>query len=123
MNDLEDGDVLLPPDTDTASTLEVIPVHEDMHGEVESDGNPRHSGQTDQLSVAQQGGSAMVIGVQEGQRLLLEEKEDRVNEFQILGQIRELSRVSLQFIVSNDRQSLHSTREPAVASNHPHDDR
>lgn len=40
LGDLHDGDVLLPPDTDTSGCLEVVPVHDDVYGEVESDGNP-----------------------------------------------------------------------------------
>lgn len=65
-----------------------------MHSQVQGDGNPGDSSQTDQLGVAQQGGSAMVVGVEEGQWLLLEEQEDRVKQFQILGQVRELHDVS-----------------------------
>lgn len=40
LDDLHDGDVLLPPDTDATCGLEVVPVHDDVNGEVESDGNP-----------------------------------------------------------------------------------
>lgn len=65
-----------------------------MHGKVQGDGDPRDSGQTDQLGVAQQGGSAMVVGVEEGERLLLEEQEDRVEQFQVFGQVGELFSVS-----------------------------
>lgn len=40
LENLHDGDVLLPPDADTARRLEVVPVHDDMDHEVESDWNP-----------------------------------------------------------------------------------
>jgi hypothetical protein len=34
LSDLEDGDVLLPPDADSTRGLEVVPVHDDVDGEV-----------------------------------------------------------------------------------------
>jgi hypothetical protein len=40
LDDLETSDPLLPPDADTAGTLEVVPVHDDVDAEVEGDGNP-----------------------------------------------------------------------------------
>ena len=40
LGDLHDGDVLLPPDADAARTLEVVPVHDDVHTEVEGNGDP-----------------------------------------------------------------------------------
>jgi hypothetical protein len=66
LNDLEAGDPLLPPNTDTTSALEVVPVHNDVNEKVQDDGNPRDGGGTDELSVAEEGGSAMVIAVEEG---------------------------------------------------------
>lgn len=40
LNDLETGDPFLPPDTDAAGALEVVPVHHNVNHEVESDRNP-----------------------------------------------------------------------------------
>lgn len=40
LDDLETGDPLLPPDADATSALEVVPVHDDVNHQVESDGNP-----------------------------------------------------------------------------------
>jgi len=40
LNDLHHGDVLFPPDADTTSRLEVVPVHDDVNTEVEDNGNP-----------------------------------------------------------------------------------
>lgn len=40
LDDLEASDPLLPPDTDAASALEVVPVHDDMNRQVEGDRNP-----------------------------------------------------------------------------------
>ena len=40
LDDLETGDPLLPPDADAARALEVVPVHDDVDGQVEGDGHP-----------------------------------------------------------------------------------
>ena len=80
LDDLKASNVLLPPDTDTASALEVVPVHNNVHQKVDSDWNPLDGGQADQLSVAKESGGAVVVGVEEGQRLLLEEQENGVEE-------------------------------------------
>jgi hypothetical protein len=90
LDDLKNGNVLLPPDTDTTSTLEVVPVHNNMDGQVESDGNPGNRGQSNQLSPAQQSGGAVVVGVEESQGLLLQDKEDGVKEFEVLVEVIEL---------------------------------
>ncbi len=44
LQDLELGDVLLPPDADAARGLEVVPVHDDVDEEVERDGHPGDGG-------------------------------------------------------------------------------
>ena len=61
-----------------------------MNQKVNSDGNPLHSGQTNELSVAQKSGGTVVIRVEEGQRLLLEEQENGVDQFKVFGQVVEL---------------------------------
>lgn len=68
LQDLELGDVLLPPDADAARGLEVVPVHDDVHEEVERDGHPGDGGYPGELGVAEEGGGAVVVGVQEGWR-------------------------------------------------------
>ena len=40
LGDLADGDVLLPPDADASRALEVVPVHDDVDGQVECDDGP-----------------------------------------------------------------------------------
>ena len=40
LHDLEDGDVFLPPNLDSSSALEVVPVHDNVHGEIEGNDNP-----------------------------------------------------------------------------------
>lgn len=40
LDDLHDGDVLLPPDADATCGLEVVPVHDNVDGQVQGDGNP-----------------------------------------------------------------------------------
>lgn len=90
LDDLETGNPLLPPNTDTTSALKVVPVHNDVNEEVQDDGNPRDGGGTDELSVAKEGGGTMVIAVEEGQRLLLEEKEDGIKKLKVLGEVVEV---------------------------------
>lgn len=53
LQNLQHGDVLLPPDADATGALEVVPVHDNVHEQVDGDGNPLHGGQTNKLSVAQ----------------------------------------------------------------------
>jgi hypothetical protein len=61
-----------------------------MDGQVEDDWDPGDGGMAEELSVAQKGSGAVVVGVQECERLLLEEEEDGVEEFEVLGQVVEL---------------------------------
>ena len=90
LGDLEDGDVLLPPDADATRGLEVVPVHDDVDGEVEGDDDPGDGGVAEELGVAEKSGGTVMVGVQEGERLLLEDEEDGVNQFEVLGQVVEL---------------------------------
>lgn len=92
MDDLQTGDPLLPPDTDTAGALEVVPVHDDVDEQVDGDHHPLHRGQANELGVTQQGRRAVVIGMEEGQRLLLQKQENRVQKLEVLGEIVELWR-------------------------------
>jgi hypothetical protein len=61
-----------------------------VDGQVESDDNPRNSGVAEELSVAEKRGGTVVVGVQEGKRLLLEDKEYGVDQFEVLGQVVQL---------------------------------
>ena len=79
LDDLEDGDVFLPPDADAARGLEVVPVHYDVHGEVEGYGDPGDGGVAEELGEAEEGGGAVVVGVEEGEGFLFEEEEDGVD--------------------------------------------
>jgi hypothetical protein len=90
LGDLQDGDVFLPPNADATGGLEVVPVHDDVDGEVEGDDNPGNSGVAEELGVAEKSGGTVVVGVQEGQGLLLKDKEDGVNQFEVLGQVVQL---------------------------------
>lgn len=49
----------------------------------------------EKLGEAQEGGSAVVVGVKEGQRLLLEKEEDGVDELEVLGEVVKLGEVSV----------------------------
>lgn len=66
LDDLHHGDVLLPPNADAPGALEVVPVHDDVDHEVEGDDGPGDGRVADELSVAEKGGRAMVVGVEEG---------------------------------------------------------
>lgn len=90
MHNLQHGDVLLPPNPDTAGTLEVVPVHNNVDEQVDGDGNPLHGSQTNQLSVAEESGGTVVISVEEGQGLLLENQENSVQELDVFVEVVEL---------------------------------
>ena len=69
-----------------------------MNKQIDINDNPLDSSQTDKLSVAQKGGGTMVVGMKEGQGLLLEEQEDGVEQLKVLGEVVELKvRASLAF--------------------------
>lgn len=68
----------------------VLPVHDHVHSEVQGDRNPRNGSVSNKLSVAEQGSGAMMIGVKESKWLLLENQEDSVNEFEVLGEVVQL---------------------------------
>lgn len=93
LGDLQDGDVLLPPDADAARGLEVVPVHDNVDGEVEGDDDPGDGGVAEELGVAEESGGTVVVGVEEGQGLLLEDEEDGVDQLEVLGQVIELEGV------------------------------
>lgn len=65
LSDLQACDVLLPPDLDATSALEVVPVHDDMDRQVEGNDGPLDGGRANQLGVAQEGGSTVVVAVEE----------------------------------------------------------
>jgi hypothetical protein len=133
LDDLHDGDVALPPDADAARALEVVPVHDDVHHQVQRDGHPRDGRVADELGVAEQGRGAVVVRVEEGcksisistapssvnrtQRLLLQEQEDGVQQLEVLShviQLRPSARSCLRggktHIVENDQM----VRPPAI---------
>ena len=90
LGDLEDGDVLLPPNANATGGLEVVPVHDNVDGQVEGDDNPGDGGVAEELGVAEKRGGTVVVCVQESERLLLEDKEDGVDQFEVLGQVVQL---------------------------------
>lgn len=90
LHNLQHGDVLLPPDTDAAGALEVVPVHDHVDEQVDGDGHPLHGSQTNQLGVAEKSGGTVVVGVKEGQGLLLEDQENSVQEFDVFVDVVEL---------------------------------
>ncbi|RDW76874.1 uncharacterized protein DSM5745_06866 [Aspergillus mulundensis] len=65
LRDLQYGDVPLPPDLNAPRALEIVPVHHDVHGEVQCNRDPGDGGAPDQLDVAEEGGCAVVVRVQE----------------------------------------------------------
>ena len=90
LQNLQHGNVLLPPDADTTGALEVVPVHDNVHEQVDGDGNPLHGGQTNKLSVAQESRGTVVVGVEESQGLLLKDKEDGVKQLNVLVDVVQL---------------------------------
>lgn len=64
-----------------------------MDKQVDGDRHPLHGSHTDKLSVAEEGGGTVVVGVEEGQWLLLEDKEDSINELDVFVDVVELIKV------------------------------
>lgn len=106
LDDLKTGDPLLPPDADAARALEVVPVHDDVNHQVERDRDPGDGGEADELGVAEESSRAVVVAVEEGcsglalawvcgiwpptQWLLLQDQEDGIDQFEVLGEVVEL---------------------------------
>ena len=65
LQDLEAHDPFFPPDADTARALKVVPVHDDVDGEVEGDWDPGDGRLARQLRVAEEDGRAVMIAVEE----------------------------------------------------------
>lgn len=93
LENLQHGDVLLPPDANTTGTLEVVPVHHDVDQQVDSDRHPLYGRHTNKLGVAEKGGSTVVVSVKEGQWLLLEDQEDGINELDVFVDVVKLVKV------------------------------
>lgn len=63
----------------------------------------------DQLSVAQKSSGTMVVGMEEGKWLLLEDQEDGVNELEIFREVVHLHFVSCILSLRLTSQNSHST--------------
>jgi hypothetical protein len=66
--------------------------------QVDGDGHPLHGSHTNKLGVAKKGGGTVVVGVEEGQWLLLEGQEDGVNELDVFVDVVELSRLLVSML-------------------------
>ena len=65
LDDLECGEVLLPPDANTGSGAHVVVVHEDMDCQVQGDRDPGNRGVSSKLDKAENHGHRVVEVVQE----------------------------------------------------------
>ena len=65
LQDLEARDPFFPPDADAAGALEVVPVHDDVDGQVEGDWDPGDGCLARQLRVAEEDRCAVVVAVEE----------------------------------------------------------
>lgn len=66
-----------------------------MNAQVQRYGHPRDCSVTDELCIAEKSGCAMVIGMEEGQRLLFEDEEDGIDQFEVFGQVVHLEDLSV----------------------------
>ena len=64
LGDLETCDPFLPPDADTTRSLKIVPIHDYVDGEVESNWHPRHRSVSFQLGVAKKGRRAMMVAME-----------------------------------------------------------
>lgn len=65
MQYLKARDPFFPPDADAAGALEVVPVHEDVDGQIEGDGDPGDGRLARQLRVAEEDRCAVMVAVEE----------------------------------------------------------
>ena len=65
LGDLETCDPFLPRDADTSCSLEIVPIHYHVDGEVQSDWHPRHRSVSFQLGVAEECSGAMMVAMEE----------------------------------------------------------
>lgn len=65
LDDLEGGQVLLPPDADTGGRAHVVVVHQDVDGQVKGNGDPGDGGVATELDEAEDHGHRVVEVVQE----------------------------------------------------------
>ena len=112
LEDLKPCDPLLPPDPDAARALKVVPIHEDVDRQVEGYGHPGNRRLPTQLGVAEQDRCAVMVAVEKcccptsqkerdayaksrraapTHRFLLENKKDGVDQFEVLGQVVDLT--------------------------------
>jgi hypothetical protein len=116
LDDLKTSNPLLPPDANATGTLEVVPVHDHVHSQVEYNGDPRDRGGANELRVAEKSRGTMVVAVEEGwhrlawadnsrvgdfwvrhtERLLLQEQEDGIKELEVLGEVVKLVKRSVK---------------------------
>lgn len=87
-----------------------------MHQKVDVNDNPLNRSQTNELGIAEKRGRAVVVGMKEGQRLLLEEQEDGVDKFEVLGQVVELFAILLAYRIRSE-ESLSSAVSTYVVQN------
>ena len=96
LSNLQTGDPFFPPDADASRTLEVVPVHDNVDQQIESDGYPGDRRKSDELGEAEECSGTVMVGMQEScdssvtvrnmletggkltERLLLEDEKDGV---------------------------------------------
>ena len=97
-------DELLPWAPDANAGERIVAVHDDVHGEIQADDDPRQGGLVHDLGVAQGGGSHVVIHVQEEQLLLLEHEKERVGKlpvFEVVVDDVEHFRIKVQSVLTD----------------------
>jgi hypothetical protein len=120
LDNLQTGNPFLPRDTNATCSLEVIPVHDNMHSQVQCYRYPGYRGFTNQLRVAQEGSGTMVIGVKKSCRVLVgfclfssgDRAYSRVSSSKIGRPYREVRRTS-----SNNSTKIHQKRKPSSSKN------
>ena len=70
-----------------------------------------------ELGVAEQGGRAVVVGMEECERLLFEDEEDGVDQFEVFGEVVELCHISIEALAGEVRVDERSRGSPTLASN------
>lgn len=110
MGYLEPGDPFLPPDAHAARGLKVVPVHDYVDGEIEGDGDPGDGSQPNELGIAEQSSSPVMIGMKEGwarqlsilgsmllrrtEGLFFQNHEDSIQQLYVFSKVVQLQAVS-----------------------------
>jgi len=87
LGDLHGGQVFLPPNLLATGGCVVIVIHANVNRKIERNDNPGDAGTTIELGEAQESSDGVVIHMQESEWLLLQDKEDGIEELEVFEKV------------------------------------